>query len=161
MNNIQPDPGLARPLPHGLLQRIPHVRHLGMQLIAPEKADASTPVFYLPFQDRLVGNTYLPALHGGAVASFMENAALLHLLINQQGDFRLPKAIDFNIDYVRSAGPRDTFALCEVAKLGRRVALVNIRCWQRHYDRPSALARIHYLWEELETPSELAEDITT
>ncbi len=149
----------ALPPPEQFCRRIPHLQHLGMRYLPACVENHSAPVFILGFQDRLVGNTHLPALHGGAVASFMENSALLHLLMEQNGTSRLPKLIDFNIDYLRSAGPRDSFACCEVAKLGSRVVLVHIRCWQRHFDRPAALARAHYLWEPVSGNTELAEDI--
>ena len=53
----------------------------------------------LPFRPGLVGNTSIPALHGGVTAAFMENAAILHLLVTLD-QARLPKSIDFSIDYL-------------------------------------------------------------
>lgn len=154
------DVGRSQALPTYLAARIPYAAELGMRYLAPSTQENNQHVFYLPFQAELVGNTALPALHGGAIAGFMESAALFHLLLEHSDAKRLPKTIDFNIDYLRSAGPRETFASCEVVKLGRRVALVHIRCWQRHYDRPVALVRAHYLWEALPSSSELAETIS-
>lgn len=156
---IRPDSSTSLPLPGELTRRIPYSGHLGMRLI-PQPGTDPAPLFYLPFQDALVGNRFIPALHGGAVAGFMESAALLHLIMSQGHTTRLPKTVNFHIDYLRAAGPRDSFAQCEVAKLGRRVALVQVRCWQRHHDRPTALARAHYLWEEVREPGELAGDLT-
>lgn len=140
----------AQALPASISERIPHASFLGIKYLPQPSADVRH-VFYIPFEDRLVGNRALPALHGGAVAAFMESAALFHLLLEHANANRLPKIIDFNIDYLRAAGPRDSYCHCEVARIGRRVALVNIRCWQKHYDRPAALARAQYLWEEVPT----------
>lgn len=148
------DTGTAVPLPAAIAGRIPHAVFLGMQYLP--QPEGYRHVFHLPFQERLVGNRFIPALHGGAVAGFMESAALFHLLLDHAQASRLPKIVDFNIDYLRSAGPRDSFCQCETARVGRRVALIHIRCWQRHYDRPTSLARAQYLWEEL--PDNRADD---
>lgn len=126
---------------NGVVERIPYARFLGMML----EHEADGPLFRLPFQDRLVGNRSLPALHGGVVAGFMENAALLHLLHQEPRHAGIPKTIDFSIDYLRSAGPRETFARCLVTRLGRRVAQVQVHCWQDRPDVPLALARAHLL----------------
>ena len=105
-----------------------------------------TPVFRLPFRANLIGNAALPALHGGVVAGFMENAAQLHLLLLLDEN-KVPKSIDFSIDYLRSANAVDSLVSCEVARLGRRVAQVQIRCWQASEERLVALARAHFLLE--------------
>lgn len=105
-----------------------------------------SPVFRLPYRASLVGNTVLPALHGGVVAGFMENAAQLHLLLLLDEN-KVPKSIDFSIDYLRSANAVDSFAACEVARLGRRVAQVQIKYWQSDEQRVVALARAHFLLE--------------
>lgn len=150
-------PLLSEHIDNELADRIPYLRELGIRYVPKEGHDASQHVFHLPFLESIVGNTSLQAVHGGAVAGFMESAALLHLLFEHSDTRRLPKTIDFNIDYLRAAGPRDSFASCSVEKLGKRVVLVHIRCWQRHYDRPNALARAHYLWEELSQDHDLLE----
>lgn len=122
------------------------------------------PVFRLPFRRSLIGNAALPALHGGVVAGFMENAAQLHLLLLLDEN-KVPKSIDFSIDYLRSANAVDSFVTCEVARLGRRVAQVQIRCWQGAKNaadtdgidtepgqRLVALARAHFLLEAHDEP---------
>ncbi|MGH8528654.1 MAG: PaaI family thioesterase [Nevskiales bacterium] len=126
-------------LPAHILARTPYAAHLGIL----REQDG----FLLPYRERLLGDASRPALHGGVVAGFMETAALLHLLLNDIAATRLPKTIDFSIDYLRSAGPRATHAACEVQRVGRRVALVSVRCWQEDTQKPVALARAHFLWE--------------
>jgi len=134
-------PGISA-LPAALLARTPYAAHLGMQRQGDE--------FLLPFRESLLGDPIRRALHGGVVAGFMETAAILHLLLNEVAPDRLPKTIDFSIDYLRGAGPRATHASCELVRLGRRVVLVYVRCWQDDPKKPTALARAHFLWEARE-----------
>ncbi|HEX5264897.1 MAG TPA: PaaI family thioesterase, partial [Phenylobacterium sp.] len=62
------------------LQRVPYVRFLGMR--AELAGDEMTAV--LPFAPHLVGNTFLPALHGGVIGAFLEATALAQLSVTQQ-----------------------------------------------------------------------------
>ncbi len=124
-----------------LLGLVPYAAYIGLRI---DLADAAAPVLCLPYKPSLIGNTALPALHGGVVASFMESAALMHLLL-MLDEQRVPKSIDFSIDYLRSAHAEDSWAACAVERLGRRVAQVQIRCWQADPARPVALARAHFL----------------
>ncbi len=119
---------------------IPYVEYLGIR-VAPA---GEQPIFRLPFHEKLIGNPHLPALHGGVVAGFAETAATLHLIRTLQGA-KFPKSIDFSIDYLRAGRPEETFAACEVVRVGARVALVQVRCWQKSPDRPIAVARAHFL----------------
>ena len=133
----QPPPG-SEPVLAGT--SIPYVDYLG---IRAADADAA-PLFRLPYQDKLIGNPQLPALHGGVIAGFAETAATLHLIRTLRGA-KFPKSIDFSIDYLRSGRPVESFAACEVVRVGSRVALVQVRCWQQGPDKPIAVARGHFL----------------
>ncbi|WP_255358208.1 PaaI family thioesterase [Pseudorhodoferax sp. Leaf274] len=87
-------------------------------------------------------------MHGGVVAGFAESAATLHL-IEAIGGAKFPKCIDFSIDYLRSGRPEDTYASCEIVRLGARVALVQVRCWQgKGPDQPITVARGNFLLTE-------------
>lgn len=120
---------------------VPYANYLGIRLAA----DGDAPVFRLPFQPKLIGNPQLPALHGGVVAGFAETAATLHL-IRAVGGAKFPKCIDFSIDYLRSGRPEDTYASCEIVRLGGRVALVHVRCWQgKGPSQPITVARGQFL----------------
>ena len=128
-----------------LRERVPYSAFLDVQVTMVD----GIPRCRLPFRKTLIGNSVLPALHGGVVAGFMENAALLHLLLLLD-ERKVPKSIDFSIDYLRSANATDTWAQCEVARQGRRVAQVQVRCWQDEAGHPGrtrdvALARAHFL----------------
>lgn len=123
-----------------LVQLVPYAGFLGVRI----EAGPTGPRVRLPYRDSLVGNRNLPALHGGVTAAFMENAALLHLLL-QFEEARIPKSIDFAIDYLLPGRPEDCWAECSVSRAGLRVAQTQIRCWQKSPDQPIALARAHFL----------------
>jgi uncharacterized protein (TIGR00369 family) len=120
---------------------IPYANYLGIRLV--QSGEVS--VFQLPYQPKLIGNPHLPALHGGVVAGFAQTAATLHL-IQAVGGAKFPKCVDFSIDYLRSGRPEATYASCEIVRLGGRVALVQVRCWQgKGPSAPITVARGHFL----------------
>lgn len=123
-----------------LVAAVPYAKYLGVQLSLHE----GQPRAMLPFRQELVGNPRLPALHGGITAAFMENAAVLQLLY-QLDTARVPKSIDFSIDYLLPARTEELYADCEIGRMGARVAQASIRCWQKSQDRPIAVARAHFL----------------
>ena len=155
--NWQPPAGSVPVLPG---RPIPYIEFLGIRAATSGEATGSEvpgsevpgrdlpasapPMWRLPYQAKLIGNPHLPALHGGVVAGFAETAALLHL-VRTLGGAKLPKGIDFSIDYLRAGRPQETFAQCELVRVGARVALVQVRCWQTAPDRPIVVARGHFL----------------
>jgi len=112
---------------------IPYARMLGVRL----EQTPSGLVCVMPFRSDLVGNVVLPAVHGGVVGAFLELTALL-LLVEIGGEERVARPINFSIDYLRSAGPRDTFGRAEIVKHGRRIANVRVVAWQDDPDKPVA-----------------------
>lgn len=122
------------------LAKIPFAAHLGMhaQVIGEEI------LFVLPADDRLIGNPMLPAVHGGVVGGFMEQAAALHLIARMDQP-AVPKTINFSLDYLRPTRLQDTFAQCDVTRQGRQVANVAITAWQTSREAPCATARVHFL----------------
>jgi uncharacterized protein (TIGR00369 family) len=123
-----------------LVAAIPYARLLGMD--AEETADGIECV--LPFAAPLIGNTRLPAIHGGVIGSFLELTALLRL-VDESGLAPVPRPISFTIDYLRSAGPRETRARGEITKLGRRISHVRVIAWQDDRDKPVAAANGKFL----------------
>ena len=51
---------------------------------------------------------------------------------------RVPKPINFSVDYLRSAGPRVTRGRAEIVKHGRRVVNVRVLAWQDDPQKPVA-----------------------
>lgn len=98
----------------------------------------------LPYDNDLVGNPLIPALHGGAVGAFLEIVAAGSLLVSQPMQ-RLPRPIDVAIDYLRPARAQDVYARATVARSGRRVANVRAEAWQGRTDAPVATLHGHFL----------------
>ena len=122
------------------LQRAPYFRFLGMRA----EFDGEVMTGVLPFAQHLIGNPMLPALHGGVIGAFMEMTALAQLSLAQPGR-RVPKTIDVTIEYLRSAGPKDTYARAILRKVGRRVANVQVEAWQESRAKPVAGMTGHFL----------------
>lgn len=128
---------------NAMIAAVPYAAYLGMSVEGGEDERR----YHLPFRDDLVGNMHLRALHGGAVAGFLEQAALFEALISQS-QRRIPRVIDFGIDYLRSARSHDLFAACRVVREGRRVAQVRAEAWQKNRDKPVAAARAVFLLQD-------------
>ena len=136
-----------------LVARVPYIGFLGIRF--DRRGDELTAV--LPFAPELVGNPTLPALHGGATAAFLEVAAIIELSWARQWEAmeaagadepppaRLPKTIDFTVDYLRPGLPRDAYARARVNRSGRRYASVHVEAWQDNRARLFAQATGHFL----------------
>ncbi|MDW4548414.1 PaaI family thioesterase [Defluviimonas sp. D31] len=141
-----------------IVQGVPFIQFLGIEF--ERRGDELTAV--LPFGDRLIGNPLLPALHGGATAAFLEVASIIELswsLIWEEMESgrldprtldpghlpRLPKTIDFTVDYLRTGLPRDAYARARVNRSGRRYASVHVEAWQDNRSRLFAQATGHFL----------------
>jgi acyl-coenzyme A thioesterase PaaI-like protein len=138
-----------------LVASVPYIRFLGVHF--DRRGDELTSV--MPFDERLVGNPLLPALHGGATAAFLEVTAIIELswammwerMENGVPDMRqvqLPKTIDFTVDYLRTGLPRDAYARARVNRSGRRYASVHVEGWQDNRSRMFVQATGHFLMPE-------------
>ncbi len=123
-----------------VVESIPFARFLNLRIDV--KGDTFTCI--LPFDQKLIGNPVLPALHGGATGGFLECAGIFYLLL-QTETRSLPKTIDVNIDYLRTGEPQDTYANVVMVKQGRRVANLRIEAWQASPDKPIALGHCNFV----------------
>lgn len=139
-----------------LVDGVPYIHFMGIRF--ERRGDELTGI--LPYQDALIGNPLLPALHGGAIAAFLEVSAIITLSWGMLWDDleagtladlspetlpRLPKTIDFSVDYLRSGLPRDAYARARINRSGRRYASVHVEGWQDNRDRLFAQATGHFL----------------
>ena len=141
-----------------LVEGIPYVQFL--QISFERHGDELTSV--LQYHDALIGNPALPALHGGVTSAFLETAALIELgwqllweevengrldadSLSPETMPRMPKTIDFTIDYLRTGLPRDAYARARVNRSGRRYASVHVEAWQDNKARPFAQGTGHFL----------------
>ena len=123
-----------------LVEAIPYAKFLGLSV----EQQGDEVITVLPFQDHLVGNVNLPAVHGGAVGAMLEITAVLQLIHDTQCQ-RLPKTVDVSFDYLRSVTAKTTFGRAIVTRQGRRVANVRTELWQDQRDRPVAAGHGHFL----------------
>ena len=134
------------------LAATPYARFLGMS--AGRAGDEMTAI--LPYSPHLIGNTQIPALHGGVLGAFMEMTALLQLSIDER-QRRQPRTIDITIEYLRPGrAPLTSFARADVRKVGRRIANVHVEAWQETRASPVAALRGHFMLSSpatLEVPS--------
>ncbi len=124
----------------GFLQHVPIVQTLGMR--CDIKGDDMTAV--LPFQDKLIGNFTIKALHGGATGTFLEMTAMAQLFLVSEAE-RPARTINITVDYLRQGRAEDLFARARVIKLGRRMASVTAEAWQSERDKPVAALNGHFL----------------
>ncbi|KIN61946.1 Thioesterase superfamily protein [Sulfitobacter noctilucicola] len=146
-----------------LVDAVPYIRFLGIQF--ERRGDELTAI--MPFKEELIGNPILPALHGGATAAFLEVTAIISLswgsiweemesggldVENLDRDHlpRLPKTIDFTVDYLRSGLPRDAYARARINRAGRRYASVHVEGWQDNRARLYAQATGHFVMPKRE-----------
>lgn len=140
---------------------VPYIRFMGVHF--DRRGDELTAV--MSYDEKLIGNPMLPAIHGGATASFLEVTAIVNLGFQMLWDDiesgaldaealtpetlpRMPKTIDFTVDYLRSGLPRDAYARARVNRSGRRYASVHVEAWQDNHARPFAQATGHFLMPE-------------
>lgn len=129
-----------------LVEAIPYARFLGLSLALVDGRVLGT----LRFQEGNVGNPVVKALHGGTLGALLEFTAIGHLL-HVVESAAVPKTINLTVEYLRQAHLVDTYARCEVLRLGRRVAVVRVVAYQDDPAKPVTTATAHFLLTPLET----------
>jgi acyl-coenzyme A thioesterase PaaI-like protein len=133
-----------------LAEAIPYARWMN---IAPENSTGEL-LTRMRYGDSLIGNTILPAIHGGTLGALLEMSAIFHLLWESESG-TVPKIVNITVDYLRSAGPRDVVAAAKVTKQGRRMVNVFAEAWQEDRARPVASASAHFLVQSDDAPPSL------
>ena len=126
--------------PQALVAALPYAGFLGAETLLVEGRLRVC----LPFRQALVGNPFLPAIHGGVLGGLIELAATLELLWRHETE-RLPKVVTTTVDFARSGQPRALFAEATVTRIGRRLATVAVRLWQDDATRAIATGQAHFL----------------
>lgn len=153
-------PGKRNPEAFGT---IPYVDFMGITF--DRHGDELTAV--MKFAEKLVGNPLIPALHGGAIAGFLEAVAAVELMSrlhstanggpgqggsirdgedNRAGQIKkFPKTIDFSIDFLRPGLAETSYARARINRFGSRFVSVRVGAWQGQRDRLFAEATGHFL----------------
>jgi acyl-coenzyme A thioesterase PaaI-like protein len=126
-----------------MLESIPYAGWIGLEC----DRFGDDLIFRLPAKEQNLGNPVLPAIHGGVIGGFMEMAAAIYLMMSQDS-MRMPRIVDFSLDYLRAGLNRETYAECRLTRQGNRVANVIITAWQKSRSEPIAMARAHFLLED-------------
>ncbi|UWQ20365.1 PaaI family thioesterase [Jannaschia sp. W003] len=141
-----------------LVDGVPYIRFLGITF--DRRGDELTGVLH--YAPQLIGNPALPAIHGGVTAAFLEVTAIVTLgwsiiwddveagrldtaALDPSSPPRLPKTVDFSVDYLRSGLPRDAYARARVNRSGRRYASVHVEGWQDNRARLFAQGTGHFV----------------
>ncbi|MBZ0118234.1 MAG: PaaI family thioesterase [Sandaracinaceae bacterium] len=126
--------------PQLLMQVAPYASFLGLTASIEQGEVITT----MRFADHLVGDSSIPALHGGTTGALLESAAIFTVLFSGE-TLVMPKTITLTIDYLRSGRARDTFAKGTIARQGRRIVNVRSIAWQDDPDKPIASAMVCFL----------------
>ncbi len=126
--------------PHAPLP--PYALGLG---IAFDGEEAGTPILGVDFSERMQGRPGF--LHGGALSGLMEMAAIaaLHAELARRGEALQLKPVNISVEFLRGGTEQRTYALGQVTRVGRRMALLNAEAWQDDRARPIALAQLKVL----------------
>jgi uncharacterized protein (TIGR00369 family) len=123
--------------PAGPFANCPFARCLGIRI-------GEDGTLMMPFSPKIIGNPFLPAIHGGMTGAFLETAAV----VGVARELRVsapPKPIGLTINYLRSGRALDSHANVSIVKQGRRVVAFEAQAWQDDRARPIASAFGHFM----------------
>jgi acyl-coenzyme A thioesterase PaaI-like protein len=129
----------------GLVDAIPYLKFLGFSI---ERSSGSL-IGKMAYDDALIGNASLPALHGGTIGALLESTAILQAFWEAE-TLLLPKIVTITVDFLRSGRPVDTYATGIFTRQGRRVVNMSVEAWQEDRARPIARANAIFLVKPLE-----------
>ena len=120
----------------------PYAIALGIHI---DREEDGMPVLAVDFTDRMMGRPGF--LHGGAMSGLMEMAAVaaLRAEMERRGENMRLKPVNVQVEFMRGGTQQVTYALGNVTRAGRRVALVNAEAWQDDRTKPIALAQMKIL----------------
>lgn len=123
-----------------LIAEVPYARFLGLRA----EVHGEELRVCMPFAEPLIGDSTIPALHGGTVGALLESTAIFTVLWRTE-TAELPKTVTLTVDYLRSGRAVETWAAARVTKRGRRIVIAQAEAWQADRDKPIATANLHFL----------------
>lgn len=120
----------------------PYAHALGIDI---DHDEAGLPVLFVDYSARIAGRPGF--LHGGAMSGLLEMAgiAALRAELDRRGETVRLKPVNVQVEFMRGGTEQRTFAMGQVTRAGRRVALVNVEAWQDDRSKPIALAQMKIL----------------
>ncbi|MCA8899196.1 MAG: PaaI family thioesterase [Hyphomonas sp.] len=123
------------------IARTPLAQELGIR--CEVMGDEMTAI--LPFQEKLIGNVSIRALHGGAIAAFLELTAQAQVFLVTEHLTHPPRPINLTIDYLRQGHAKETYARASITKMGRRMCSVQAVAWQDERAKPVTSLMAHFM----------------
>jgi uncharacterized protein (TIGR00369 family) len=103
-----------------LYGRIPFHRENGVEVLAVTPRRAETK---LPFDESLVGNPDLQALHGGVISSFVDLTGAA-VFVGQCQDYT--PTVDLRVNYLSAAGRRPLYANATIERSGGSIGVAHV-----------------------------------
>jgi len=117
----------------GLLSEvIPFNKLLGIRV---DEAREGYARLVLPYRAEFIGDASRPALHGGVISTLVDTCGGFAVWTQLRTEDRV-STIDLRVDYLAPGAPEALYAEGTVVRVGNRVGVVDVRCWQ-----PSAPTR--------------------
>jgi uncharacterized protein (TIGR00369 family) len=107
-------------------QVIPFNRFLGIRAAEIDRGRVRLEV---PFRDELVGDPIRQALHGGVISALADTAGGMAVWSTLDDARARVSTIDLRVDYLRPGKKETLAAEASVVRIGRRVAVVDVRCF--------------------------------
>ncbi len=83
----------------------------------------------LPFRPEFIGDSMRPALHGGVISTLIDTCGGFAVWTQVSLEDRV-STIDLRVDYLAPGAAEELFADATVVRVGNRVGVVDVRCWQ-------------------------------
>lgn len=111
-----------------MAKNIPFNRYLGVEVTGLSDGFARMEI---PFRDELIGDPIRPALHGGVLSSLIDacGGAAVFTLVDPP---ERVSTIDLRVDYLRPGELQRIACEATVARMGHRVASVDMRVFHVH-----------------------------
>jgi len=123
------------------IARTPLAQELGIR--CEVMGDEMTAI--MPFHEKLIGNVTIRALHGGAIAAFLELTAQAQVFLVTEHLTHPPRPINLTVDYLRQGHAKETYARASITKMGRRMCSVQAVAWQEERAKPVTSLMAHFM----------------
>lgn len=111
----------------GLIQDfVPFNKFLGITI---EDARDGYVRLQIPFRPEYIGDASRPALHGGVISTLIDTCGGFAVWTQIRLEDRV-STIDLRVDYLAPGAPEPLVAEGKVVRVGNRVGVVDVRCWQ-------------------------------
>lgn len=102
---------------------IPFNKYLGIKVLQLEPNFVR---LILPFNPTLIGNPFIPAIHGGVIATLLDTAGGGAALTTLSSFDDKISTVDMRIDYLQPGKPNDLIAEGLVLRSGSRLVVTNM-----------------------------------